>query len=181
MNISLIERAFHIAVTAHDGQLRKEGDIPYIVHPFAVALYLARRGFPDTVIAAALVHDVLEDTEYPEEQLREELGLEVMDIVYAVTNDDTKSWDEKKLRYIETVRMGPDGAKAVATADKIHNAESLIHAYKKEGNTVWAHFNQGREKKLWFEEEMLRMLKETWDDPMVSEYEALVEQLKGLE
>jgi len=130
------------------------------------------------VVAAALVHDVLEDTDVSEEELRRELGDEVVDIVVSVSNDDTLPWEDKKKKYVETVRSASEGAKAVATADKIHNLESLLGAYAKQGNKVWEHFNAGMEKKIWFEESMLEMLKETWEHPLVDEYDELLSELK---
>jgi len=180
MTLSLIERALRIAAIAHKDQMRKEGDIPYIVHPVMVALDLKARGFGEEVVAAALVHDVLEDTEFSEIQMEEELGSRVMAIVRAVTNDDSFSWEEKKLKYIETVREAGAGAMAVATADKIHNAESLIVAHAEQGEGVWANFNAGREKKIWFEEAMLTMLEESWDDPLIERYAELVREIKAL-
>lgn len=180
MDLSLIERALRIAALAHKDQVRKEGDTPYIVHPVMVALDLKTRGFSDDIVAAALVHDVLEDTDFPKDQLESELGNVVMEIVRAVTNDDSLSWEQKKLRYIETVRGGSEGAKAVATADKIHNAKSLLAAHKQQGEALWSHFKAGKEKKIWFEKAMLEMLKETWENPLVSEYESLVEEMAAL-
>jgi len=177
---SLLEKAVRIATLAHEGQRRKEADIPYVSHPVSVAFKLLSHGFSETVVAAGLVHDVLEDTEYPQAQLQENLGDEVLTIVLAVTNDDALSWEEKKLRYIETVRNGPEGAKAVAIADKIHNAESLLNAYVEVGPQVWKNFNRGKEKKMWFEHEMLAMIKEVWTHPMIAEYELLVEQMDAL-
>lgn len=181
MEPNLIERAARIAVIAHKEQLRKGEDIPYIVHPFMIALLLTSYKFPEVVIAAALVHDVLEDTAFPETQLREEMGEEVMTILRAVTNDDLLPWVEKKKKYIETVRAGSDGAKAVATADKIHNAQSLLVVAAKQGPDVWKHFDAGREKKLWFENAMLSMLQETWQHPLVDDYAALVAEMNKLD
>lgn len=179
-SLSLIERAARMAAVAHKDQVRKEGNTPYIVHPFMIALKLAESGFPETVIAAALVHDVPEDTDVSAADLRKELGDEVADIVSAVTNDDSLSWEEKKLAYIESVQRGPEGAKAVATADKIHNAESLLAAHATHGPSLWKHFNAGRDKKIWFEEKMLEMLQASWEHPLVDEYEALVARMRTL-
>jgi (p)ppGpp synthase/HD superfamily hydrolase len=178
---SLTESAALIAALAHKEQKRKDDGSPYVVHPFMVALMLARRGWSENAVSAALVHDVLEDTDYPEEELREKMGPDVMRIVDAVTNDDSLSWEEKKKKYIESVRAGSDEAKAVATADKIHNAESLIAAHAKQGPALWSHFNAGREKKLWFENAMLLMLEESWSDSLIAEYRALVEKLNALD
>ena len=80
-NHNLIERAVALAVRAHEGKMRKGTLMPYIVHPVAVAFILARHGFSDTVIAAALVHDTVEDTSVTDAELRHELGDEVADLV----------------------------------------------------------------------------------------------------
>lgn len=177
---NLIEKATRVAVEAHKDQIRKGDDQPYIIHPFMVALKLAKYDFPDTVIAAALTHDVLEDTDLPEDKLRDELGDEVLKIVKAVTADESLPWEDRKMKYIETIRDSSDGAKAVCVADKIHNLESLLIAYESQGLEIWKRFNRGKEKKIWFEEEVLKMLRETWQHPLIDEYEDLLEKEKNL-
>lgn len=177
---SLIERAVALAVRAHEGQMRKEASVPYIVHPVAVALILARHGFSDTVIAAALVHDVVEDTGVNGDDLRNELGDGVADLVLPITHNDVLPWEEKKRAYIEAVRRAPDEVKAISLADKIANANSLIEAHKVQGAAIWWHFNAGREKKLWFEHAMLEMLRTSWNHPMVEEYAGLVSRMDSL-
>jgi len=181
---SIVEKATRIAARAHKDQIRKGDDTPYItpyvVHPIMVALKLQKYGFGDEVIAAALCHDVLEDTDYPAEELHQELGNESFRIIKAVTADDSLPWEEKKLQYIETVRQGPVGAKAVCVADKIHNLECIFIAYDVQGDVLWSKFNRGKEQKIWFESLVLKMLKETWDHPMIEDYESLLEKEKAL-
>lgn len=177
---NLIETAAVIALEAHAGQKRKDGDAPYAAHVIAVALKLAHYGYSDALVAAALVHDVLEDTTYPESKLRSLMGDEIMEILFAVRNDDTLEWEEKKKKYIESVRAGSDDVKALATADKICNLESLIAAHQRVGPEIWLKFNRNKEKKIWFEDEMLKMLKETWQHPLVHEYDSLLADAKLL-
>ena len=179
-NHSLIERAVALAVSAHDGQVRKEAPMPYIGHLIEVGLILARHGFSDGVIAAGIVHDVVEDTNITADELRHLLGDEVADIIVLVTHDDTLSWEEKKKAYIESVRGAGSEAKAVSLADKIANAHSLIAAHQAQGSTVWSYFNAGREKKIWFEEAMLDMFRVSFAHSMVGEYEGLVAEMKAL-
>lgn len=177
---TLIEKAVALAVRAHANQERKESSRPYIVHPVAVALILARHDFSDTVVAAALVHDVIEDTSVTETELRAELGDAVVNLVIPVTHDNTLSWDDKKKAYIEAVRAAREEAKAISVADKIANAQSLLASYEIQGVGIWAYFNAGRDKKLWFENAMLAMLRESWQHPLVDEYAGLVEQMNAL-
>lgn len=177
---TLIEQATLLAFRAHEGQQRKEKDVPYIIHPIEVALILAHHGFRDEVIAAGLVHDTVEDTPVTLEELRTTLGEEVANLVAPVTHDDTLSWEEKKKAYIEEVRKAPEEVKAISLADKIANAHSFISAYEEQGAHMWKHFNAGREKKLWFERAMLTMLEESWNHPLVSEYRKCVEKMETL-
>lgn len=181
INHALIERAAELAVRAHGGRTRKESSAPYIVHPIAVALILARHNFHNIVIAAALVHDVVEDTNITDKELRHELGNDVQDLIVPITHDNSLSWKEKKIRYIKTVRDASDNAKAISIADKIANARSLLAAYEKQGAAIWKYFNAGREEKLWFEHAMLDMIRESWKHPFVDEYAELVAQMDELQ
>src|SRR3989344_1007289 len=94
--ISLIEKAARIALEAHSRQKRKDDGSPYIIHPFMVALKLVKNGFSDETVAAALVHDVLEDTKVSEETLQKELGNSVLNIIKVVTEDKSLPWEEIK-------------------------------------------------------------------------------------
>lgn len=176
----LLDAATRMAVLGHASQVRKDDNSPYIVHPFMVALLLKDHGFRDEVVAAGLVHDLVEDTIYTNEDIRHVLGDEVADLVAEVTHNDSLSWEDKKCTYIKTVRAASVEAKAIATADKIHNAESLLVSYEREGPKLWTYFSAGREKKLWFEKSMLSMLKDSWDHPLVTKYEELVKKMQKL-
>lgn len=180
-DIWILEKATQLAIKAHKNQKRKWEEVPFITHPFMVALKLAKCGFWDHIVAAALTHDVLEDTNYSAARFREELGEEVYKLVKSVSNDPTLPWEEKKLKYIETVKKGPEWAKAIAVADKIHNLEALLLAYENHWKDIWKLFNKWKNKKIWFEEKVLKMLRETWNHPMIDEYEMLLEIEKDLE
>jgi (p)ppGpp synthase/HD superfamily hydrolase len=186
--MTLIERAARIAVQAHKEQVRKSDGSPYVVHPFMCAYMLTPYGFPEEVVAAALVHDVLEDTPVTEDELRRELGDTVADIVRTVSEDHSvdwrmveNGWEKRKQAYVEAVRNGSESVKAVSIIDKIHNLQSLLDAYTKQGSALWSHFNRGKEAKLWFETSMLAMFRETWHHPLVDEYAALVARMEALD
>lgn len=179
--MNLTEKALRLAARAHDGQMRKEGGLPYIIHPVMVAFMLEKYGFGEPVIAAALTHDVLEDTAVSPEELALELGSEVLHMVEALTYDETLSWEEQRARYIKSVRAASEGVRAICTADKIHNAQSLLASHEKEGREVWKHFTRGKDDKLWFEGEVLKMLKESWSHPLVEEYAELVGRMRMLD
>lgn len=180
MNMSLPEKAMRLALRAHEGQVRKTDGSPYVIHPIMVALKLARHGFSDEVVAAALVHDVLEDTPVNEDELKQELGQEVLDIVTGVSEDKNLEWEMRKEAYAKQIGAGSDGVKAVSIGDKIHNLESVLRTYDEIGPTIWEKFNRGKEKKMWFEHLVLDALKEHWEHPLIAEYEALIKKADAL-
>ena len=179
--MNIVERATEIATHAHEGQLRKSDGTPYIAHPLAVGELLRSYGFGELVIAAGIAHDILEDTDMHEAELRAELGDEIVDVVLAVSEDKSLEWEERKQQYIETVTQGSEAVKAVSVADKIHNATCFLAAYAEQGPDLWSKFNRGPEKTCWFQRTLLEELKKTWDHPMLKELEPLVEQLEDLE
>ena len=179
---SLIEKAASIAAKAHIKQLRKHNSAPYIVHPFMVSRILTENGFRDEVIAAGLVHDVLEDTDVTREELISELGEEIVSIVDGLSEDKSKdiSWEDRKRGYIEKVRNGNDDVKAVSCADKVHNMTNLLQAYKEVGESLWEGFSKPKAEKLWFEREVLKMFdEEGFSHQMVEEYRKLVEEFEA--
>lgn len=178
--MTIIEKAMQVAAAAHKEQVRKSDGTPYIAHPFMVMMKLERHGFGEEVLAAALLHDTLEDTSVTEEMLRKEFGNEVADIVVAVTENKELKWHDRKKGYIESVRNGGDKVKAVSIADKIHNLESLLEGYEKQGPALWRKFNKEKEDKLWFENEVLNALKEGWEHPLIDEYEILVKRMQSI-
>lgn len=179
--MELIEQAFRIAVVAHKDQVRKTDGSPYIIHPLMVANIVRRHGFAETVCAAAVVHDVLEDTEFSEETLRDELGSQVVDIVTAVSEDKTLEWELRKEEYVKAVVAAGEEVWAVSVGDKIHNAQSMLEYYKAVGPDLWSSFNRGKEQKLWFEKMLLKSLESVWQHPILEEYAALVVELEALE
>jgi GTP diphosphokinase / guanosine-3',5'-bis(diphosphate) 3'-diphosphatase len=126
-DISVIERAFDAAARAHSGQKRKSGD-PYITHPVAVASILAELGMTPPTLAAALLHDTVEDTDYTLEQIRKDFGDEVAMLVDGVTKLDKVAFGDAA--QAETVRkmvvaMSRDiRVLVIKLADRLHNART---------------------------------------------------------
>ena len=125
--LGVVERAFVAAEEAHRGQLRKSGD-PYITHPVAVAEILVDFGLDPATIAAALLHDTVEDTHYSPEKLREDFGDEVASLVEGVTKLDRLTYGPTA--EAETVRkmvvaMAKDiRVLVIKLADRLHNART---------------------------------------------------------
>ena len=126
-DIGLLTRAYETAERAHQGQLRKSGD-PYITHPVAVAQILAELGMTTSTLAAALLHDTVEDTEYSLDRLRADYGEEIAKLVDGVTKLDKVVYGEAA--QAETVRkmvvaMARDiRVLVIKLADRLHNART---------------------------------------------------------
>ncbi|MDN5790902.1 MAG: bifunctional (p)ppGpp synthetase/guanosine-3',5'-bis(diphosphate) 3'-pyrophosphohydrolase, partial [Micrococcales bacterium] len=126
-DLSVIERAFAVAAQAHDGQLRLSGDA-YITHPLAVTTILAELGMTPPTLAAALLHDTVEDTAYSLDELRREFGDEIAALVDGVTKLDKVTYGEAA--QAETVRkmviaMARDiRVLVIKLADRLHNART---------------------------------------------------------
>ncbi|GCD21571.1 GTP pyrophosphokinase [Cellulomonas algicola] len=126
-DLTVVEQAYVVAEKAHRGQLRKSGD-PYITHPVAVATILAELGMTPSTLAAALLHDTVEDTEYSLDQLRREFGPEVAMLVDGVTKLDKVTYGDAA--QAETVRkmvvaMSRDiRVLVIKLADRLHNART---------------------------------------------------------
>jgi GTP diphosphokinase / guanosine-3',5'-bis(diphosphate) 3'-diphosphatase len=126
-DLSVIEQAYVVAARAHEGQTRQSGE-PYITHPLAVAQILADLGLGPKAIAAALLHDTVEDTGYPLDELRGQFGDEVAMLVDGVTKLDKVKYGESA--QAETVRkmivaMSRDiRVLVIKLADRLHNART---------------------------------------------------------
>ena len=127
LDFSVVERAYQVAERAHQGQTRKSGD-PYITHPVAVAQLLADLGIGPAGLAAALLHDTVEDTDYSLTQLKNDFGDEIAMLVDGVTKLDKVKFGENA--QAETVRkmvvaMSKDiRVLVIKLADRLHNART---------------------------------------------------------
>ncbi len=130
-DVSLIEKAYKLAVEAHGEQRRKSGE-PYIIHPLWVAIILADLEMDKETIAAGMLHDVVEDTKFTEEDIRKEFGAEVALLVDGVTKLGRLSYSSDKLEVqAENLRkmflaMAKDiRVIIIKLADRLHNMRTL--------------------------------------------------------
>lgn len=127
--ISLILKATQFASKKHLTQTRKDGITPYINHPVEVATLLWNEGDVRVpgVIAAALLHDTIEDTETTVEELESHFGIEVTRWVQEVSDDKTLPKEERKRMQIIHAPTASRGAKQIKLADKICNVRDLVN------------------------------------------------------
>jgi GTP pyrophosphokinase len=132
-DLGVVEKAYHTAARAHAGQKRRSGD-PYITHPLAVTTILAELGMTPPTLAAALLHDTVEDTAYDLDELRRDFGPEIAMLVDGVTKLDKVKYGQAA--QAETVRkmvvaMARDiRVLVIKLADRLHNARTWRYVSK---------------------------------------------------
>lgn len=156
------ERAIRASLAAHAGQTRKsDGGVPYVAHPFHVALLLARMGVAPRVLQAALLHDVVEDCDaWTIERVEREFGAGVARCVAELTEDKALSWEARKRAQVEHAPHLSADALTVKAADKLHNLRTLADDLRAAADrgAVWARFRAGRERTLAMSRELVDAL-----------------------
>jgi guanosine-3',5'-bis(diphosphate) 3'-pyrophosphohydrolase len=138
----LIRNALEMADRAHEGQTRNgSGGMAYIHHPVAVAELLAEQGYGEQVIAAALLHDVVEDSEASVEDLSRRFGRGVAELVEALSDDESvEPYERRKDEHRRRVAEAGADALAIYAADKLSNIRVLRRTYAGEGEAVGEEF-----------------------------------------
>jgi (p)ppGpp synthase/HD superfamily hydrolase len=155
---TLVRRAYAFAEAAHRGQRRKDGRA-FIAHPVRVARLLASRGYDEEVLAAALLHDVVEDTSVTLAEVRERFGARVAELVACVTENPELPPGERKRAYRDRLRRSSQAARAICAADKVCNLADLREAAGDE--QVLARFAGGLDAQVEQHSAALSMLEET--------------------
>lgn len=139
----MINKAIAFAVKAHKGQPRKGTEIPYIFHPLEVGMIVSRITDDEEVIAAAVLHDTVEDCDAVTlDDIRREFGDRVARIVGLESEDKDKGWEERKAATVRSLKKEPmREAKIVALGDKLSNIRCFYADYIKLGDELWQRFN----------------------------------------
>ena len=175
----LIYKAIHEAARLHNGQTRKIVELPFIVHPFSVGFILAQYTDDEEVIAAGILHDTVEDVEgYTNEDVSRDFSERVARIVAGVTEPEHGTWREIRQIYLDGLRSGSDESVMVSVADKIHNILSTIEGVEKFGVGIWEKFHATPVDYLWYYEEVMAIAKERLDNPIVKEFEEVLNKAK---
>ena len=148
--------AIELAARAHHRQVRKGTEIPYVVHPLAVAGWLIRLESPEHTVIAALLHDVIEDTPVTIEEIRAHFGREVAELVMALSEPDKQApWEVRKAHTIQYLgSRASDDVLLVALADKLDNIRAIREGLESDGDAFWKRFNRPQEKQKWYYESL---------------------------
>ena len=147
MDTDLLDRAIIFAVKAHHNSERRGKGFPYIVHPMEAVEIVATITSDQELLAAAALHDTVEDTDVTLEDIRHEFGDHVASIVEAESDkniegvSETDTWMERKQAAIDRLRQAPLDAKIVAMGDKLSNMRAIYRDYLTKGDSLWQIFH----------------------------------------
>jgi guanosine-3',5'-bis(diphosphate) 3'-pyrophosphohydrolase len=152
----LLERALRVAAAAHEGQTRKASGLPYITHPVAVAMLLQQHGFTDEeILAAALLHDVVEDTAVNRADIAGQFSERVVELVEHLTErkrDESgrkRPWEDRKREHLAHIRTAPLAARAIILADKLHNLRTMAFDID-QGQDLSRRFSASFDRLVWY-------------------------------
>lgn len=176
----MIRRAAEFAARAHEGCLRKGGTIPYIYHPMEVALLVSQMDGDEEMIAAAYLHDVLEDTDVTAEEMRNLFGDRILTLVLAETADKSFTWRERKEHTIQRLNQASREEKILTLADKLSNMRATARDYLAMGDEVWQRFHEKRKEcHQWYARGILEGLTGMEEFPQYWEFKRLYEFVFG--
>lgn len=164
----ITDKALTFAKKAHQGQFRKGTNMPYIIHPIETAEIVKNMTNDAEIIAAAFLHDVIEDTDITEEEIKKEFGQRVLNLVLAESEQRGKelqamsmeeSWEIRKKEKLEKLKLESEEVKIIALGDKLSNIRAIKKDYAELGEKLWNRFHQkDKQKQGWYYHELVEVL-----------------------
>ena len=184
LDTTLLDRAIVFAVRAHAGTERRGKGFPYIVHPMEAVEIVATMTPDQELLAAAALHDTVEDTDVTIEQIRSEFGERVASFVAEESDephqrpDSVENWRARKQAAIDRLAHASRDAKMVALGDKLSNMRAIARDYAEQGDRLWDLFHAKDPKDHeWHYRGLADALSELKDTFAYKEFEQLVNQV----
>ena len=185
--MEIVSEAIIFAVKAHDGMRRKKSDAPYILHPMEAAVIVGTMTDDQNLIAAAALHDVVEDAGININEIEERFGKRVRELVESETEDKRvnlppgDTWRIRKEESLAVLKNTEDiGVLMVWLGDKLANMRSIYRDFKVEGVQMWQRFNQKDvSEQAWYYRSIVDLTARLSDTSAWIEYKALTELVFG--
>lgn len=182
----LIEEAIQFAAEAHKGDTRKGKNTPYIAHAMETMMLVAHMTGDNEVIAAAALHDVVEDTNYSIEDIRERFGDKIACLVEHETENKREelpretTWKLRKQEQLDRVQGAPAEVKMIMLGDKLSNMRATLRDYEENPKGLWNKFNMKDEKEQeWYYRSVGKRLADLQKFPEYQEYMKILEKVFG--
>ncbi|MCQ2102105.1 MAG: HD domain-containing protein [Fibrobacter sp.] len=186
MDTELLDRAMNFAIKAHQGTERRGKGFPYIIHPMEAVAIVATMTNDQELLAAAALHDVVEDTEISCEDIRKEFGDRIAQLVANESDpeisgmSESESWKVRKQIAIDRLTRSSLDTKIVAMGDKLSNMRAIYRDYKTHGDEFWSIFHVSDSTlHEWHYRELLAALNDLKDSFAYREFKHLIEGVWG--
>jgi (p)ppGpp synthase/HD superfamily hydrolase len=187
--MDLVSEAIVFAVNAHDGMRRRKSEAPYILHPIEVGAIIGTMTDKQEVIAAGVLHDVVEDAGVTIEEIGEKFGARVRELVASETENKRdelppeETWRIRKEESIEKLRTTDDiEVLMLWIGDKLSNIRAIYRDFMVEGNQLWDKFHQSDvNMQAWYYRSIMKYTERLSDTLAWIEYKNLVEKIFGAE
>ncbi len=177
-----LEKAIALTLKVHARQKRKGDNLtPYAAHPIAAAFLLFKYVDNEDVLIAALLHDALEDTDYPAQKIRQEFGPLVFKLIREISDKSPfDPWQKRNDDYLKNIKKASFNACLIACADKINNLISISQSYLKFGDSIWQRFDASKEDMLDFYVNIHKIIKKRFKHRLVSELGKALKEAKSI-
>ena len=187
--MEFVSEAITFAVKAHDGMRRKKSDVPYILHPLEAAVIVSSITEDQDIISAAVLHDVVEDTDITIKEIEEKFGKRVSDLVASETENKrdnlppSETWRIRKEETLAILEKTNDmGILIVWLGDKLANMRSIYRDWKVKGDLLWEQFNQKKASEhAWYYRSIAKLTERLAETSAWIEYKTLVDIVFGKE
>ena len=180
LETGFFDKALSFAADAHSGTERRGKGYPYIIHPMEAAAIVATITNDPEMLAAAILHDTVEDTDVTIEQIRERFGDRVATLVQHETAplDPSMTWRQRKTVQAEQLKAAPHDSKVVALGDKLSNMRGIAWDFRQIGDEVWKRFHapNGKSDVEWYYRSLADALSELSNTVAYQEYIRLLEE-----
>lgn len=185
--MELISEAIQFAVRAHDGMRRKKGDAPYILHPMEAAVIVGTMTEDQSLIAAAVLHDVVEDAGITLDEIEKCFGRRVRLLVQSETEDTraelppTDTWRIRKEESLNALKQANDpDVLMIWLGDKLANMRAIYRDWLAEGDSMWERFHQKDPKvQGWYYKSIAALTASLSELPAWKEYKHLTDLVFG--
>ncbi|MBC8254524.1 MAG: HD domain-containing protein [Ardenticatenia bacterium] len=179
------QEAMVYAAQLHAGQVRKGSGTPYIAHLLAVTSLVLEHDGDEDEATAALLHDAAEDQggEATLAEIRRRFGPAVAEIVEGCSDTmatPKPSWRARKEAFLARLPHASPSVRLVSTADKLHNARTILADLRMMGDAVWDRFQGGREGTLWYHRSLVEILRVDGSNPLAEELDRVVSEIERL-
>ncbi len=174
---AMIHKAIEFAVLKHATQKRKGTDIPYIVHPIEVMQILSENGCKEDVVIAGLLHDTVEDTGTSINEIKQNFGDVVANIVAFESEDKSKTWEQRKQATIDRLSKSDFNQTICCLADKLSNIRAIYSDFNNVGDELWCRFNKDKSSIAWYYKSIRDATKRFDSHPIWQEYNKIVNKV----